>query len=452
MHIHILGICGTFMAGIASLAKSKGFKVTGCDQNVYPPMSTQLKVQGIDIIEGFNSSQTELNPDIYIIGNIVKRGNPLMENILNNYLPYQSGPQWLYENILHEKWVVAVAGTHGKTTTTAMLTWILEYSGHNPSYLIGGIPTNLKSSSRLMENKESNFFVIEADEYDTAFFDKRSKFVHYRPRTLIMNNLEFDHADIFEDLNHIKRHFHHLVRIMPEKGYIISNAKSKALNEVIKLGIWSELELFNQHEGWSYQWEDEGKSINIAYKNIKQGILSWEMIGDHNASNALGAIAASYHIGVPISKSIEALTSFKGVKRRLEKIGEYKGNIKIYDDFAHHPSAIKTTLDGMKKLQKVGRIVAVFEPRSNTMKLGKVKKDLLNSLSSADVVYCFENNLDWSPAELFKNTPKVRVSNNTDWILNSIIEEKQPNDQIVFMSNGGFSGIQKKCLNLFQNE
>lgn len=452
MHIHIIGICGTFMAGIASLAKSKGFRVTGCDQNVYPPMSTQLEEQGIEIIEGFHSSQTKLNPDIYIVGNIVTRGNPLMEGILNNNLAFQSGPQWLYENILHEKWVIAVAGTHGKTTTTAMLTWIFEHVGLNPSYLIGGIPTNLKSSSRLVENKESKFFIIEADEYDTAFFDKRSKFIHYHPRTLVMNNLEFDHADIFDNLEHIKKHFHHLIRIIPENGRVISNAKSKALDEVIKFGIWSELEFFNDDEGWSYQWVDKSNSLNISYKNKNQGSIDWGLIGDHNASNALGAIAAANHIGIPASKSIEALRLFRGVKRRLEKIGEYKDNIKIFDDFAHHPTAIKSTLDGMKKIQKEGRIIAVLEPRSNTMKLGNMKKDLQESLSSADIVYCYKNNLDWDFSELFENVEKVRVSNNTQWILNSIIEEKKANDQIVFMSNGGFSGIQNKCLNLFENE
>ena len=452
MHIHILGICGTFMAGLASLAKSKGFKVTGCDQNVYPPMSTQLEEEGIEIIEGFDSSQTKLKPDIYIIGNVVKRGTPLMESILNNNLSFMSGPQWLYENILHEKWVIAVAGTHGKTSTTAMVAWILEFCGLNPSYLIGGIPKNLKTSSRLINDKNSNFFIIEADEYDTAFFDKRSKFVHYYPRTLIMNNLEFDHADIFENLNHIKKHFHHLIRIVPEKGKIISNAQSNALNEVIKLGVWSDLEYFNDIDGWSYQWQDESSSLNIFYQNKKEGTLTWECIGDHNASNALAAIAAAHHIGIPATKSIKALATFKGVKRRLEKIGEFKDNIKIYDDFAHHPSAIKSTLDGMRQVLKEGRIIVVFEPRSNTMKLGEMKKELQDSLSSADIVYCYASNLDWDPNELFKNNQKIKVSDSTQWILSSIIKEKKPNDQIVFMSNGSFSGIQNKCLDLFKNE
>ena len=375
-----------------------------------------------------------------------------MESILNNNLSFMSGPQWLYENILHEKWVIAVAGTHGKTSTTAMVAWILEFCGLNPSYLIGGIPKNLKTSSRLINDKNSNFFIIEADEYDTAFFDKRSKFVHYYPRTLIMNNLEFDHADIFENLNHIKKHFHHLIRIVPEKGKIISNAQSNALNEVIKLGVWSDLEYFNDIDGWSYQWQDESSSLNIFYQNKKEGTLTWECIGDHNASNALAAIAAAHHIGIPAPKSIKALATFKGVKRRLEKIGEFKDNIKIYDDFAHHPSAIKSTLDGMRQVLKEGRIIVVFEPRSNTMKLGEMKKELQDSLSSADIVYCYASNLDWDPNELFKNNQKIKVSDSTQWILSSIIKEKKPNDQIVFMSNGSFSGIQNKCLDLFKNE
>ena len=375
-----------------------------------------------------------------------------METILNNNLSFMSGPQWLYENILHEKWVIAVAGTHGKTSTTAMVAWILEFCGLNPSYLIGGIPKNLKTSSRLINDKNSNFFIIEADEYDTAFFDKRSKFVHYYPRTLIMNNLEFDHADIFENLNHIKKHFHHLIRIVPEKGKIISNAQSNALNEVIKLGVWSDLEYFNDIDGWSYQWQDESSSLNIFYQNKKEGTLTWECIGDHNASNALAAIAAAHHIGIPAAKSIKALATFKGVKRRLEKIGEFKDNIKIYDDFAHHPSAIKSTLDGMRQVLKEGRIIVVFEPRSNTMKLGEMKKELQDSLSSADIVYCYASNLDWDPNELFKNNQKIKVSDSTQWILSSIIKEKKPNDQIVFMSNGSFSGIQNKCLDLFKNE
>ena len=452
MHIHILGICGTFMAGIASLAKSKDFRVTGCDQNVYPPMSTQLEEQGIEIIEGFHSSQTKLNPDIYIVGNIVKRGNPLMEGILNNNLAFQSGPQWLYENILHEKWVIAVAGTHGKTTTTAMLTWIFEHVGLNPSYLIGGIPTNLKSSSRLVENKESKFFIIEADEYDTAFFDKRSKFIHYHPRTLVMNNLEFDHADIFDNLEHIKKHFHHLIRIIPENGRVISNAKSKSLDEVIKFGIWSELEFFNDDEGWSYQWVDKSNSLNISYKNKNQGSIDWELIGDHNASNALGAIAAANHIGIPASKSIEALRLFRGVKRRLEKIGEYKDNIKIFDDFAHHPTAIKTTLEGLRNKIGNNRILAIIEPRSNTMKLGKMKEDLLKSLKEADIIFCFSKNLSWDPKILFKNIPNVTVMEDIDILANKIFVSCQPNDNIIFMSNVGFSGLQNKVIKLLKNE
>ena len=445
-----MGICGTLMGSIALLAKAAGHRVSGTDNNVYPPMSDLLAASGISLSSPYNAENIPTDAELIIVGNAnLPRGNPAVEHVLNSGIPYTSGAEWLGRYLLADKWVIAVSGTHGKTTTSAMIAWILEYAGMKPGFLIGGLPSNFSESARL---GETPFFVIEADEYDSAFFDKRSKFVHYHPRTLVMNNLEFDHADIFDDLDHIKKHFHHLVRIIPEKGRIISNAQSKALDSVIKLGIWSELEFFNDDKGWSYQWVDDKNSIDILYRNKKQGSLDWELIGDHNASNALAAIAAANHIDIPISKSIEALKSFKGVKRRLEKIGEYKNNIKVYDDFAHHPSAIKSTLDGMKKMQKEGRIIAVIEPRSNTMKLGSMKKDLQDSLISADIIYCYNNNLDWDPSELFKNNQKVRVSNSTQWILDSIIEEKKANDQIVFMSNGGFSGIQNKCINLFENE
>lgn len=449
MHIHILGICGTFMGGLAILARQLGHTVTGSDANVYPPMSTQLEEQGITLTEGYDPKQLDPAPDLVVVGNAMARGNPAVEYMLDRGLRYTSGPQWLSEHLLQDRWVLAAAGTHGKTTTSSMLAWILEYAGMAPGYLIGGVPGNFGVSARL---GDTSFFVIEADEYDSAFFDKRSKFVHYRPRTAILNNLEFDHADIFENLNHIKKHFHHLIRIVPEKGKIISNAQSNALNEVIKLGVWSDLEYFNDIDGWSYQWQDESSSLNIFYQNKKEGTLTWECIGDHNASNALAAIAAAHHIGIPAAKSIKALATFKGVKRRLEKIGEFKDNIKIYDDFAHHPSAIKSTLDGMRQVLKEGRIIVVFEPRSNTMKLGEMKKELQDSLSSADIVYCYASNLDWDPNELFKNNQKIKVSDSTQWILSSIIKEKKPNDQIVFMSNGSFSGIQNKCLDLFKNE
>ena len=441
------------MAGIAALAKSGGHKVTGCDQNVYPPMSTQLKEQGITIIEGFGKDQVSLNPDIYIIGNVITRGNPLMETILTKNLAFQSGPQWLYENILHDKWVLAVAGTHGKTTTSAMLTWILEYNKMNQGYLIGGIPLNLKSSARLpLETKKNipSFFVIEADEYDTAFFDKRSKFIHYHPRTLILNNLEFDHADIFDNLDHIKKHFHHLIRIIPQEGQIISNSESKALKETLDMGMWSEIEYFSDEKGWSYQIKEDWNSLYVLYKNKNQGVLNWDLIGHHNASNALAAIAAAKHIGITPENAIEALSLFKSVKKRMEKIAAYDNGINLYDDFAHHPTAIMTTLAGMKKTAPKGRIIAVIEPRSNTMKLGSMKKELINSLKDADKVYCYANNLSWNAKELFAHSQNVIVSDNIELLANKIAQDQQNEDQIIFMSNGSFANIQTKVVTLLQ--
>jgi UDP-N-acetylmuramate: L-alanyl-gamma-D-glutamyl-meso-diaminopimelate ligase len=441
------------MAGIAALAKSGGHKVTGCDQNVYPPMSTQLKEQDITIIEGFGKDQVSLNPDIYIIGNVITRGNPLMETILTKNLAFQSGPQWLYENILHDKWVLAVAGTHGKTTTSAMLTWILEYNKMNPGYLIGGIPLNLKSSARLpLETKKNipSFFVIEADEYDTAFFDKRSKFIHYHPRTLILNNLEFDHADIFDNLDHIKKHFHHLIRIIPQEGQIISNSESKALKETLDMGMWSEIEYFSDEKGWSYQIKEDWNSLYVLYKNKNQGVLNWDLIGHHNASNALAAIAAAKHIGITPENAIEALSLFKSVKKRMEKIAAYDNGINLYDDFAHHPTAIMTTLAGMKKTAPKGRIIAVIEPRSNTMKLGSMKKELINSLKDADKVYCYANNLSWNAKELFAHSQNVIVSDNIELLANKIAQDQQNEDQIIFMSNGSFANIQTKVVTLLQ--
>ena len=441
------------MAGIASLAKSSGHKVTGCDQNVYPPMSTQLKEQGITIIEGFGKDQISLNPDIYIIGNVIARGNPLMEKILNDNLAYISGPQWLYENILQNKWVLAIAGTHGKTTTTAMLTWILEFNEFAPGYLIGGIPNNFDNSARLPPDTKKNapsFFVIEADEYDTAFFDKRSKFMHYHPRTLVLNNLEFDHADIFEDINHIKKHFHHLIRVIPKDGQIIINSENESLKETVNMGIWSEIEYVSDAKGWSYQLNDGWQSLVILYKNKKQGVLNWDLIGHHNANNALAALAAARHIGVSSNKAIEALSLFKGVKKRMEKIAALNNGVTLYDDFAHHPSAIHTTLNGLKLAKIKGRIIAVIEPRSNTMKLGSMKKDLVESLQNADKVYCYSNNITWDVKELFAHSENIIVSDNIELIAQEIAQDKQTEDQIVFMSNGNFSNIQTKVINLLQ--
>ena len=453
MHIHILGICGTFMAGIAALAKAQGHKVTGCDQNIYPPMSTQLEQLDIKITEGYDVKQVEIKPDIFIIGNVIARGNPLIESILNQKLKYQSGPEWLYENILYNKWVLAVAGTHGKTTTTAMLAWILEANGLAPGFLIGGIPNNFNVSARLpiSSNKNSpTFFVIEADEYDTAFFDKRSKFVHYRPNTLILNNLEFDHADIFENIEHIEKHFHHLIRTIPNIGKIIFNNDSLSIKKVLGQGCWSEIEDFGTKGKWTYQKINENE-FEVYFQEKYQGIVKWDLIGHHNAHNALAAIAASKHVGIPSDKSISALGKFKNVKKRMELLESTRG-INIYDDFAHHPTAIKTTLEGLRNKIGTDRIVAIIEPRSNTMKLGKMKDALLISLKEADIIFCFSKNLSWDPKILFKNIPNVTVMKDIDILANKIIDSCQPNDNIIFMSNGGFSGLQNKVIQLLKNE
>ena len=453
MHIHILGICGTFMAGIAAIAKAQGHKVTGCDLNVYPPMSTQLKQLDIKITKGYDVEQVEIKPDIFIIGNVITRGNPLIESILNQKLKYQSGPQWLYENILHNKWVLAVAGTHGKTTTTAMLAWILEANGLAPGFLIGGIPNNFNVSARLpiSNNKNSpTFFVIEADEYDTAFFDKRSKFVHYHPNTLILNNLEFDHADIFENIEHIEKHFHHLIRTIPNIGKIIFNNDSLSIKKVLAQGCWSEIEDFGTKGKWTYQKINENE-FEVYFQGKSQGVVKWDLIGHHNAQNALAAIAASKHVGISSDKSISALGKFKNVKKRMELLESTRG-INIYDDFAHHPTAIKTTLEGLRSKIGKDRIVAIIEPRSNTMKLGKMKDDLFKSLKEADIIFCFSKNLSWDPRILFKNISNVTVMKDIDILANKIFDSCQPNDNIIFMSNGGFSGLQNKVIKLLKNE
>src|SRR5687768_3701330 len=340
LHIHILGICGTFMGGIAAIAREAGHKVTGCDAGVYPPMSSQLASQGIELIEGFSPEQISLNPDLFVIGNVVTRGNPLMEEILNRNLPYISGPQWLSENVLRDKWVLAVAGTHGKTTTSSMLAWILEYAGMEPGFLIGGIPENFQTSARL---GGSGFFVIEADEYDTAFFDKRSKFVHFRPRTAVLNNLEFDHADIFRDLAEIEQQFHHFIRVIPGNGLIVTNGQEENLERVLRRGCWTPVERVGVSSGW--QAHLAGGQIAISFMDELQGTLVWELLGEHNRMNALAAVAAVRHVGVPVNTAIAALMQFKNVKRRMEVRGVTNG-ITVYDDFAHHPTAIRSTLHG----------------------------------------------------------------------------------------------------------
>ena len=459
MHIHILGICGTFMGGIAVLAKQAGHRVTGCDANVYPPMSTQFEAQGIELIEGFAPDQTKLNPDIYVIGNVVTRGNPLMEEILNQGLPYISGPQWLAENVLLGKWVLAVAGTHGKTTTSSMLAWVLEYAGLAPGFLIGGVPENFGVSARLPQTpkqdtkSKSPFFVIEADEYDTAFFDKRSKFVHYRPRTAILNNLEFDHADIFEDLAAIEKQFHHLVRTVPQQGLVVAN-RQESLQRVIARGCWTPVEFFGDTAGWHVQEVAPDGSFEVWLNHERQGRVSWDLLGEHNRMNALSVIAAARHVGVAPCIAIEALGEFKNVKRRMEIRGEVNG-ITVYDDFAHHPTAIETTVAGLRaKLdaapghgQKIGKIIAVLEPRSNTMKLGVMKAALPDSLRDADTVFCYANNLGWDAADALKPLQsKAQTFDDLEKMVQAIAKTAKTGDHILVMSNGGFGGVHQKIL------
>ena len=430
------------MGGIAAIAKQAGYRVTGCDANVYPPMSTQLEAQGIELIEGWDIEQLKLQPDVFVIGNVVTRGNPLMEEILNRGLPYVSGPQWLSEVLLRDKWILGVAGTHGKTTTSAMLAWILEYAGLNPGFLIGGVPQNFDLSARLTD---SPFFVIEADEYDTAFFDKRSKFVHYHPRTVILNNLEFDHADIFPDLDAIETQFHHLVRTVPGNGLIVSNARETTLTKVIERGCWTPVETFSSNDGWNINAQGQ-----VTLNRMEQGLLQWDLIGEHNRMNALAALAAARHAGVPVAHGLAALSKFKNVKRRMEVRGTIN-NITVYDDFAHHPTAIETTVTGLR--QKVGsaRILAVLEPRSNTMKLGVMKEALPDSLKDADQVFCYSANLDWDASEsLAPLGSKAAVTDDLDTLVAAIVSTAKSGDHVLIMSNGGFGGIHEKLLEHLQ--
>jgi UDP-N-acetylmuramate: L-alanyl-gamma-D-glutamyl-meso-diaminopimelate ligase len=454
MHIHILGICGTFMGGLAVLAKEAGHKVTGCDANVYPPMSTQLQAQGIELIEGFGVEQINLQPDLFVIGNVVSRGNPLMEEILNRGLPYTSGPQWIGEHILQGKWVLAVAGTHGKTTTASMLAWILEDAGYDPGFLIGGVPMNFGISARLSgPAASSSFFVIEADEYDTAFFDKRSKFVHYRAKTAILNNLEYDHADIFPDLGAIETQFHHLVRTVPGIGRLVVNGRETSLQRVIKRGCWSEIEWFGNgdQKEWTLVEHDDG-SFDVVFDGNRQGTVRWALSGEHNRLNALAAIAAARHVGVPIAQAIDSLGKFESVKRRMEIRGVVNG-ITVYDDFAHHPTAIATTVAGLRKQVGGARILAVLEPRSNTMKLGAMKDALPGSLIEADLIFGYgatgnaKDALGWNLGEaLAPLGAKARAFDNLDSLVQAVAEAARPGDQILAMSNGGFGGVHQKIL------
>ena len=443
MHLHILGICGTFMGGIALLARAAGHRVTGCDANVYPPMSTQLAAQGIELIEGWSADQVALKPDVFVIGNVVTRGNPLMEAILDRGSPYISGPQWLRENVLAGRWVVAVAGTHGKTTVSAMVAWILERAGLEPGFLIGGVPGNFGVSAKLT-SRRGGHFVVEADEYDTAFFDKRSKFVHYPARTAVLNNLEFDHADIFPDLASIETQFHHFVRVLSPSGLIVANGVDDALARVLARGCWTPVEPFDVAGGWSAVLVEDG--FDVLWRGEHQGRVHWALQGAHNRANALAAIAAARHCGVPPPQAIGALAAFAGVKRRMEVRGVVKG-VTVYDDFAHHPTAIETTLDGLRAGVDSARILAVIEPRSNTMKLGVMKDRLAASLAAADRVYCYSAGLKWDAAAVLAPLGgRAVVTDDFEKLLTAIADDARAGDHVVVMSNGGFGGIQEKLL------
>jgi UDP-N-acetylmuramate: L-alanyl-gamma-D-glutamyl-meso-diaminopimelate ligase len=465
MHIHILGICGTFMGGIAAIAKQAGHQVTGCDTNVYPPMSDQLRALGIELVEGFAPDQLSFKPDLWVIGNVVSRGNPLMEAILDAGLPYISGPQWLAENVLYGKHVLAVAGTHGKTTTSSILAWILHANGQNPGFLIGGIAADFGVSARL---SDSPCFVIEADEYDTAFFDKRSKFVHYRPRTAILNNLEFDHADIFADLAAIQTQFHHLVRSVPRSGRLIVNGAQTSLREVMARGYWSEREWFDhppaadQASGWStrpMRETTEHSVFDVLHNGQIVGACESPLAGSHNRANVLAAIAAARHVGVAPTDAIAALKQFQGVKRRLEVRGIVRG-VTVIDDFAHHPTAIDLTVEGLRaRIGPDKRILAVLEPRSNTMKLGAMKALLPVSLRDADALYCFTKGLGWDVSEALlpwcsgvKKDAPFLVSEDLDAIVAGVAAHAREGDQILVMSNGGFGGIHQKLLDALKRE
>ena len=447
MHLHILGICGTFMGGLAAIAREAGFRVTGCDANVYPPMSDQLSALGIDLTEGYGPEQLALAPDLWVVGNVVARGNPLMEAVLDAGLPYASGPQWLAQHVLQGRHVLAVAGTHGKTTTASLLAWILEAAGRAPGFLIGGLPRDFGVSARL---GDSDLFVIEADEYDTAFFDKRSKFVHYRPRTAVLNNLEFDHADIFPDLAAIETQFHHLVRTIPRAGRVVVNAGSPALARVLARGLWSDRQDFDAPAGWHAARVEEGaeaSAFDVCHAGAVFGRCALPLTGTHNRANALAAVAAAAHVGVEPAQAIAALSRFGGVARRMETKGAV-GGITVIDDFAHHPTAIAVTVSGLRaRMGATGRILAVLEPRSNTMKLGAMKAELPVSLAQADRVFCFSGGIDWDVAEaLAPLGARVCVEAQLDRLVSAIVDSAIPGDRILVMSNGGFGGIHARLL------
>jgi UDP-N-acetylmuramate: L-alanyl-gamma-D-glutamyl-meso-diaminopimelate ligase len=445
MHLHILGICGTFMGGIAKLAQGLGHRVTGSDSNVYPPMSTQLAAAGITLYQGYDTAQFDPQPDVVVIGNALSRGNPAVEYVLDRGLRYTSGPQWLAEHVLQDHWVLAVAGTHGKSTTSSLLAWILEHNQLQPGFLIGGVPGNFGVSARL---GDSVFFVVEADEYDTAFFDKRSKFVHYRPRTLVINNIEYDHADIFADLAAIQTQFHHLVRTVPGNGLIIKPMADPVVEEVLARGCWTPTESFGEQGEWQIKLETpDGSEFTLLHRSATQYSVKWQMSGQHNVNNAVAAIAAAHHAGVPVANACESLAEFKGIKRRMEVRGNIHGII-VYDDFAHHPTAIRLTLEGLRNKVGSSRIIAILEPRSNTMRMGVHAETLADSLREADEIYLFEPaDMNWSLANVVKQLgQKARLFRHTEDILTRVTAVSQPGDHILIMSNGGFEGLHQRLI------
>jgi UDP-N-acetylmuramate: L-alanyl-gamma-D-glutamyl-meso-diaminopimelate ligase len=445
-HVHILGICGTFMGGVALLARELGYTVSGSDANVYPPMSTQLEAAGITLQEGYLAEHLQPAPDLVVVGNALSRGNPAVEYLLNSQIPYISGPQWLGENLLARRWVLAVAGTHGKTSTSSLLAWILESAELSPGFLIGGVPANFGLSARL---GESDFFVVEADEYDTAFFDKRSKFVHYRPRTLCLNNLEFDHGDIFADLEAIKTQFHHLLRTVPGEGLVIHRGGDEALDDVLSRGCWSQTESFSVEGGGDWAISNataDGSEFDLVYRDQRESV-KWGLAGRHNLENALAAVAAAHHVGVPLSIAAEALASFVGVKRRMELLAEIEG-VRVYDDFAHHPTAIATTLQGLRAGVGEGRILVLLEPRSRSMRMGQHRDSLPAATAAADQVWWYQpEGLDWDLQDVVAASPvPAELCSDTADMVKHVIAVSRPGDHIVIMSNGGFEGIHQSLV------
>ncbi len=452
MHVHILGIGGTFMGGIAAIARAAGWRVTGSDRDMYPPMSTQLEALGIEVTAGFGAEQLDLRPDVLVVGNVMTRGMPVVEALLESGRPYLSGPEWLAREVLRDRWVLAVAGTHGKTTTSSLLAWILEHAGLDPGFLIGGVPENFAVSARL---GSAPFFVIEADEYDTAFFDKRAKFVHYRPRTAVLNNLEYDHADIYPDVGAIQRQFHHLVRIVPGGGRIVWNAADARLRETLAMGSWTPLEGFARGGHPDARWSaralpgaEDFSRFEVLEAARAQGTVEWQLMGKHNVDNALAAIAAARHAGVPVARAIEALAGFRGIARRMQLRGEVRG-VRVYDDFAHHPTAIATTVDGLRRrVGKAARIVAVLEPRSHTMRMGVHRETLAPSLAGADEVWLYAPaDLGWdASAVLAALAGRGHAAGDVATLARELAQALRPGDHVLVMSNGGFGGLHEKLL------